>query len=137
MTESEHSFDTKVLIAVLSLLSVVAVVLVVANILVPILNGRRYDFSDDNLAKECLEMKDDLSAESCIEEKVYSYYDEGDCENALKVYDDIPDSWFEEDYMGYIYDDAYSISLSCEDESSQAYWENKNNKFSNQTEARN
>lgn len=137
MAEGKYSFDTKVLVTVLSLLSVVAVVLIVANILVPVLNGRKYDFSDNNLAKECLEMEDDSLAESCIEEKVYSYYDEGDCENALKVYDDIPDGWFEEDSMGYFYDDAYSISLSCEDESLQAYWENKNNTFSNQAEARN
>lgn len=137
MTESKHAVDAKILVVVLSLLSVVAVILVVANIMIPVLNRRNYDFSDDNLAKDCLLAEDEMSVDECLEDKAFSYYEEDDCEKALKVYDDIPSGWFEEDTLIHLYDEAYSLSLSCEDESLQSYWEEKNNKFMNRTEAKN
>ena len=99
------------------------------------INKKEYTYSDDNLAKECLQTSGDSSIMECLGDKAFSYYEEGDCVKALKVYDDIPAEQFDKRTLSDIYNDAYSFSLSCEDESLQIYWTDKFTELSNQLEA--
>ena len=123
--------DRIVLVVVLSLFSIMALVLLVINAL--LLFRSDNGLSDDNLAKECLEVNEG-SVEGCLNDKSFEYFMEGDCVGALKVYDDIQD-WFDQWTLAHLYDEAYSTSLSCDDESLQNYWKEKLEKVNNQLEA--
>lgn len=125
----------KRLVIMLSLLSFVAVVLVIINVLLPMVRNKEYNYSDDNLARECLEAGEDVDSSECLEDKAFSYLEEDDCKNALKVYDDVPVEVVDKAELAHLYDDAYAMSLSCDDESLQNYWAEKNKEISSQLEA--
>ncbi|MBQ6414227.1 hypothetical protein IJI28_01200 [Candidatus Saccharibacteria bacterium] len=135
MVNNKHNVDTKTLVIVLSSLLLVAIALVVAIVFLPMANKRNNDYSEDNLAKECLEAGEDMDLSECLEDKSFSYFEEGDCEKALKVYDDVPVGLVSKVELAHLYDEAYSLSLSCDDESLQNYWMGKNDEISNQLEA--
>ena len=123
--------------AVLFSLLFIIIVLVVVLVVLPIVNRSSIDsLSDDNLAKECLLMNGESSVTDCLDEKSSAYYDEGDCEKALRVYDDIPADAFDKYSLSDLYNEAYSTSIGCGDESLQSYWKNKFEELSNQLEGR-
>ena len=131
----KHGMNTKNMIVILSSLALLIILLVIIIVAVFIIKNKEYNLSDDNLAKDCLQNQDDAMHE-CIEDKAWSYFQAGDCEKALKVYDDIPADRFDKYTLSDFYDEAYSLSLSCEDESLQNYWLNKFESLSNQLEGR-
>ena len=104
--------------------------LIIAIILV----ANRNALSDDNFAEECLQGEDDGVIIDCLDEKSFEYYNNGDCEKALKVYDDVPVDLFDKNTLANIYDEAYSLSLDCNDESLRLYWENKSESIWSQLE---
>ena len=131
MNEGSQRKDTRVLIIVLSVLVSITVLLTIAIILRPILTGRH--FSDDNLAKECLKTDDPLAISKCIEEESSKYYEQGDCEKALKVYDDVPEDVFSDKYrLVDLYNEAYSLSSFCDDEALEEYWLGKIDELASQ-----
>lgn len=135
--QDKHEKDTKGLVVVFLLLLFVVVGLVVAIVVVLIMNREPIDeLGNDNLAKECLKASGDTSIKSCLEDKAMVYYEKGDCKAALRVYDDVPVESFDEHELLYLYDDAYSMSLDCDDESLQSYWKDKLESLSSQSEAR-
>ena len=126
----------KSLIVVLILLCVVAIVLAVIIVVMNSMNNSVVDKLDDgNLAKECLLKEDDASREYCLSDKSFELYEAGDCEKALKVYDDIPAEMYDDRHLAYLYDQAYGLSLTCEDEALETYWEDKLNALTEHLEA--
>ena len=123
MAEKEHKVEAKTLVAVLALLSVVIVVLIVLIVLLAL----REEYSDNGgLVGGCYETDDEDAIVECLNEEAFSFYsDENDCEKALKVYDDIPENSLSDRSAAILYDEAYSLSLSCDDLSLQEYWEEK------------
>lgn len=115
-------------------LVVMIVVLVIVNMLLPAMNDRA---DVERLVKPCLELNDDdeQTVAGCLEEKAFFYLDEGDCEKALMVYDYIPVERYDDYSLADRYDEAYSLSLSCDDTSKQEYWKNKFEELSNKLEA--
>lgn len=131
MVAERRRFDSKYLVIILSVIVVLIIILVLANI--SLLLSKK---NDGGLAKDCLSENIDVSVGACLDDLAYSYYDDGDCERALKVYEDIPEDRFDKYELQDYYDDAYSLSLECDDTSLQDYWENKSNALSNQSEGR-
>lgn len=136
MEKGRHKTEVKALIIALSVLVFLVIILIVANILVLFADEISISFlGNDNLAKDCL-LSEDVS--SCLYEKAYNYYEnEHDCQKALKVYDDIPIERFGDYELSDLYNDAYSMSTSCNDESLKEYWEQKFNDLSSRLEGRN
>ena len=124
--------QSKILIGVLcflatTIIGLVAGLIVVANNNTNTNTSNNADLNDNNLAKECLEGNTEDNAIDCLDEKAFSYYNDGhDCAKALKVYDDIPTTQFNEQAIARLYDEAYSLSLECGDKTLQSYWEEKN-----------
>ena len=136
MEKGRHKIEVKILIITLSILAMVILALIITIIKLSLANeNARPSLSDDNLAKECLE-GDNEQWMDCLEEKASAFIDQRDCENALKVYEDIPPDWFDEYTLADLYDEAYSLSFSCDDLSVQQYWEKKLNNLSKQLEGR-
>lgn len=136
MKKGRHKSEAKALIIALSILVVIILILIVINILVLFADEISViSLGNDNLSKDCL-LSEDVS--SCLYEKAYNYYEnEHDCEKALKVYDDIPAERFDEYELSDFYNDAYSMSTSCDDKSLEKYWEQKFNDLSSRLEGRN
>lgn len=136
MKKGRHKSEAKALIIALSILVVIILILIVINILVLFADEISViSLGNDNLSKDCL-LSEDVS--SCLYEKAYNYYEnEHDCEKALKVYDDIPAERFDEYELSDFYNDAYSMSTSCDDKSLEKYWEQKFNNLSSRLEGRN
>ena len=137
MNSGKKTIDTRGLVIVLGLLMIVVVALIVVNVIVLTTDTGDIvaNLGEDNLARECLMKEDDASIEYCLSGKAFAFIDEGDCEKALKVYDDIPVEIYDKRHLSYLYDEAYSLSLSCEDESLETYWLNKLNNMTEQLEA--
>jgi hypothetical protein len=136
MRDKHEKENMGLVITLLSLLFVV-VMLVVAVVVLFVMNrDSGNEYGDDNLAKECLKVDGDISIKSCLEDMAWSYYEDGDCDMALKVYDDVPVDIFDEYALSDLYDDAYSMSLGCDDESLQSYWKDKFEGLSARLEAR-
>ena len=134
MTEEKHQDGTKVLMMVLSFLMIVAIVLAVIIIVLQAINRNvGSELSEDNLARECLEGSVGERME-CLDEKSFSYYYDGYCEKALKVYEDASVDGFDNYSLLHLYDEAHSLSLICSDESVQEYWANKYEEILVQTE---
>ena len=134
MVNNKHNVDNKTLIIVLSSLLLMAVVLVVALVFLSKLNVQKDYYDDNNLAKECLQAENEGKLADCLDEKAFSYYEEGDCEKALKVYDDAPKERFSEYGLSDLYNEAYAMSNSCEDEALINYWAEKYEAVSSQLE---
>ena len=127
----------KPLIIVLVILLFVILILVLVNLII-LFRGRdngNKSLGDDNLTKECFQDYESEQTEDCIEEKSSSYFDEGNCELALKVYDDIPEDQFDKYTLLHFYDEAYQLSSLCNDDNLEDYWEAKFNGLSSQLEA--
>ena len=128
--ESKKGASNKVLIGVLCGLLVLIVGLGVGVVVVAI-NNNTDDTEDqgeeeEEIAWDCSQLDDgdrDMVL-YCLGREANSYYEAGDCVKALKVYDDISEDRFDKSIWASLYNEAYSISLSC-DESLQEYWENK------------
>lgn len=134
MEKQNHKAGVKAIIVVLLVLVFVAIILVVVNVFVLLTNKNDINnLGDDNLAKECLK-GDNEDWMGCLEDKSLEYYDEGDCGSALKVYEDVPPDWVNEYVLADLYNEAYSLSLSCDDLSLQHYWGEKFNDLSKQLE---
>lgn len=124
--------QSKILIGVLcflatTIIGLVAGLIVVANNNNASNTATNTGLNGNNLAKECLERNTEDDVIDCLDEKAFAYYDdEHDCAKALKVYDDIPTTQFNEQAIARLYDEAYSLSLECDDEALQNYWEEKN-----------
>lgn len=136
MTGDKNKANTQLLVVILSLLLFAITVLIIVIVIFNTMrNSIVDDLGDDNLAKECLRVDEDFSAKDCLEEKAQSYLDIGDCENALKVYEDIPAGWFDDYSLSDRYEEAYTLSFSC-DESVQNYWKNKHDTLLKRLEVR-
>lgn len=134
--KDNNKANTRLLIVALSLMFVI-IALAIAIVVLSTANKNSINsLSNDNLAKECLLMNSESSIMDCLDEKASTYYDEGDCGKALQVYDDIPTDAFDKHFLSNLYNEAYSISIGC-DESLQNYWNNKFKELSNQLEGRN
>lgn len=135
MEKGRHKTEVKILIIALSILAIIILILIITNLLVLFADDISINsLGSDNLAKDCLRSEDVMS---CLYEKAYYYYEnEHDCKKALKVYDDIPAERFDEYELSDFYNDAYSMSTSCDDESLEKYWEQKFNNLSNRLEGR-
>lgn len=128
--------DKKILIVMLLLLLIVVIGLGVA-ITVVILNN-----NDDSSVADCFQ--DGVDVRECIDEKAWSYIeadeDEEDgidgCEDALKLYDEIPINKIDKETIASLYNEAYSLSLYCGDEISQEYWGGKYRETMNQAGGR-
>ena len=133
MANNKHNVDTKTLVIVLSSLLLLAVALVIAIVFLPINNQESND-DGDNTAEECLQAENEGKLADCLDEKAFSYYEEGDCEKALKVYDDAPKERFSKYGLSDLYNEAYAMSNSCEDEALINYWAEKYEAVSSQLE---
>lgn len=123
----------KISITVLVSLLVVIVVLIVVNVAIGIKqNGN----TDDGADSDCLKLKSEEEVLDCIDEEAFSRYETVGCEEALKVYDEVPEGLFDDAWLELVYDNAYSLSLSC-NESLQEYWSVKFSNVAARTEARN
>ena len=136
-TNKKSKYKTEVvgLVVVLIILVVVMIILGVTNVLLPAVSDR----SDvEKLVKQCLDLNDDSeqTVASCLEEKAFFYLDEGDCNKALMVYDFIPTERYDDYSLADRYNEAYSLSLSCDDTAKQEYWKKKFEELSNKLEAR-
>ena len=128
MKKVMHNKNTRSLLVISVTLVIIILILIVVNLLIPVFKN------NNNLAKECLEFEDQEAME-CLEAKVDLFFDEDDCINALKVYDDIPANRFDKFTLSILYDDAYSMSLSCDNTDLENYWMDKKESISNQLEA--
>lgn len=136
MEKGKHKTEIKVLIIALSALAAIILILIVVNIKLSLDDKNSHPpLSDDNLAKECLE-GDNEQWMDCLDDKASGYLDERDCEKALKVYEDIPPDWFDKYTLADLYDEAYALSLSCDDLSIQNYWKKKLKEVSKDLEGR-
>lgn len=126
------SNNKKALVIILSLLSGMVVVLLVVNIAIVL---RQSGGSNGQGVKDCLKMEDRKEILNCINEEAFSYSYEDDCENALKVYSNVPVSQFDANELNVLYGRAYQISLSC-DEKTQEYWWGKYSEILNQMDGR-
>ena len=135
MKEGKEKANHKSLWLALILLFFVIIILVVINILIPIINTTTPDDSN-SLVKDCLQSEDINVLTDCIEAKVDEYTGQDDCAQALKVYDDIPVNRFDPYTLQDLYDQAYSLSIDCEDGAQQEYWKEKSESLSNQLEGR-
>lgn len=77
-----------------------------------------------------------MTTAECLESKAWKFFKEGDCDSALRVYDYIPTDQYDDYSLSDRYAEAYSLSLSC-DEEKQEYWKNKFEELSNKLEAKN
>lgn len=140
--ESQKGANNQVLIGVLCGLLVMIVALGVGVMVVMINNsgdGVLEEESDEEIyALDCsnLSDSDDEMVIKCLNKEALSYYDEGDCEKALSVYDDIPEDRFDKYLLNQLYNDAYVLSLSC-DTHLREYWENRRYNLASQLEGRN
>lgn len=134
MVNNKHDVDTKTLVIVLSSLLLAAIVLVIANIFLPMNNNQDDGNDGDNLAEECLQAENEGLLADCLDEKAFLYYKEGDCERALEVYDDAPKERFSEYGLSDLYNEAYAMSNSCGDEALVDYWAKKYEAVSSQLE---
>lgn len=125
MSKNKEKSLRSLLFVSFALLAIV-VVLIVVIVIVSIMNNNR------NLAEECLQDEETMS--ECLADKAFSYSMNDDCTNALKVYDDIPADRFDKYTLSDLYNEAYSISVSCGDESLRDYWSKKFEEISNQIE---
>lgn len=123
----------KSLIIVLSLLFVVVAVLVIVNIAIVLKHNGKLGGGG---IEDCLKLEDKKDVLNCINEEAFSYSYKDDCENALKVYNDIPVNQFDNNELITLYGQAYQISLSC-DEESQDYWWGRYHEVLSQMEGRN
>lgn len=135
MKEGKERANHKALWVALALLIFAIVILVVANILIPAIHTATH-YDDNNLVKECLQSDDVNVSTDCVEAKAEEYTDQGDCTQALKVYDDIPADHYDPYALQDLYDQAYSLSIDCEDGTLQEYWKAKSESLSNQLEGR-
>ena len=126
MVDNKQVDSSKKLVVVLALLSVVVVVLVVLIVLLTPHEKHDGNNGYSGLARDCYEIGDEDAIMECLNDKAFSFYsDENDCEKALKVYDDISEGSLSDRSVAMLYDEAYSLSLSCDDSSLQEYWEEK------------
>ena len=134
MEKGRHKTEVRALIIALSVLVFLVLVLIVANVLALFADEISINnLGNDNLAKDCLRSEDVMD---CLHEKSFNYYkNEHDCQKALKVYDDIPAERFDDYELSDFYNDAYSMSISCNDESLEKYWEQKFNDLSSRLES--
>lgn len=136
MVEEKNTIGVRGLVIILVGLIVSAIALAVIIVVMNSMNDNVVDkLDDDNLAKECLLKEDDASREYCLSDKSFELYEAGDCEKALKVYDDIPAEMYDDRHLAYLYDQAYGLSLTCEDEALETYWEDKLNALTEHLEA--
>jgi hypothetical protein len=137
MEKGKYKTEIKVLIIALSALVAIILILIAVIIKLSLDNKNSHPpLSDDNLAKECLE-GDNEQWMDCLDDKASGYLEERDCEKALKVYEDVPPDWFDKYTLADLYDEAYSLSLSCDDLSLREYWEKKFNNLSKELEGMN
>lgn len=127
--------DSKVLMWVLIALLCIVIALVATIVIINLGGGGRVVVDNEDV-QVCLDGRETLAVDECIEEKASEYLDEGDCDKALQLYEDVPAGGVDEDTLYYLYDQAYSTSTYCEDEEAIEYWRGKNNQFMNATEAR-
>ena len=121
---------------VILLISLLTLIVVIVGVIIIVLNNKNSQPNNqENLAIECLDGDSEL-LNDCLDDKAFEYFEEGDCVKALKVYDDVPVDRVDQDTLEYLYDEAYSMSISCEDETLEEYWRKKNDQFNNKTEAR-
>ena len=123
--------DDRVLKLILLVLSSLMVVMII-TVIVVVINKQ----DDGDLAKACLQAENDGAIMDCLDEKAYSYYEEGDCEKALKVYDDVPADRFDEYTLSDIYQEAYALSDGCKDKSLRKYWLDKYSEATDHLEGR-
>lgn len=135
---THRKINNNVVVLVLLVLMIVMVGLIVANVVV-LTRGEddMIELGDDNLAKDCLQKDNEESMENCLNDRAFDYFMDNDCENALKVYEDVPADRLDKRLVSHLYDEAHSLSMSCDDESLQEYWEDKLNKSLGQLEAGN
>ena len=131
MVGDRHKKNEKALLMILSLLFLMMVALIV--VIVVLATRSNYD---KTAMTECLKNDDELEAVTCIKNLAFSYYEKDGCRTALKIYDDVPEERFEMVFLKNLYNEAYSMSLSC-DESLQKYWKDKYEGIANQLEGRN
>lgn len=123
----------KISIVVLVSLLVAIIVLVFVNIAIGLKHSEEVG---NEIETDCTKLKDKEEALDCIDEKAFSNYQTAGCEEALKVYDEVPEGLFDDAWLELVYDNAYSLSLSC-NESLQEYWSVKFSNIAARTEARN
>ena len=128
MNENGQKRGNLIMVVALSLLVVAVIVLIVLNVVFAISNNKE-------LSSECLRIKEDIEAMDCLNEEAFSYYDDNNCVEALKVYEGIPENRFNSDLLSRLYGRAYQMSLSC-DEDLQSYWKEKFDEVSKLVEAR-
>ncbi len=114
-------------------MSVVVAVLVIVNIAIILKHNGKLGGGG---IEDCLKLEDKKDVLNCINEEAFSYSYKDDCENALKVYNDIPVNQFDNNELIALYGQAYQISLSC-DEKSQDYWWGRYHEVLSQMEGRN
>ncbi len=134
MTKGELKVDAKVLIWIMSLLVFVALVLIIVNALIFMNGNKPGAVNDDNLAKECLSIADAEEMIQCVDETSFDYYMQDDCDKAMKIYADVPEDMLDKTNLAFLYNEAYSMSLSCGDELSQGNWKEKYENIANQLE---
>jgi uncharacterized membrane protein YvbJ len=101
-------------------------IIIVLGVSIIFLNMREEHDISSGLIRDCFETNDEDAIMECLNEKAFSIYaDENNCEKALKVYDDIPDDSMSDRSIAMLYDEAYSLSLSCDDLSLRTYWNEK------------
>ena len=127
--------DAKILIWIMSLLVFAALVLMIVNALI-FMNDNKPGavINDDNLAKDCLLMADAEEMIQCVDETSFDYYMQDDCDKAMKIYADVPEGMLDKTNLAFLYNEAYSMSLSCGDELSQENWKEKYENIANQLE---
>ena len=136
--KSDKKKNTEGLFVALTILVFAAVVLIIVNVELFYLRGGVNNKPDvEKVAKECwyLDEEDEMSTAECLESKAWMFFEEGDCDSALRVYDYIPTDQYDDYSLSDRYAEAYSLSLSC-DEEKQEYWKNKFEELSNKLEAK-
>ena len=132
MKKVMHNKNSKATLVASIIIIAIMIILIIVNLVLFFI--RKHE--SDNLAKSCLEIEDDAMVVNCIEEKANAYDDAGDCVNALKVYDSIPEDRLDKYVLSDLYDEAYSLSSDCEDGLREDYWADKLEALSSQLEGR-
>ena len=129
MEKRQRDRNVKPLINILIILVITIIILILITIITIINNSK--DTGDN-----CLQEDNEEAIFDCLSEKSFEYYDEDNCEKALKVYSDFPVDNLSTDLKARIYDEAYSLSLDCEDTASQQYWGDKYEKLTSNLEGK-
>lgn len=130
--QTEKANNKPLVILLISLLTLIAII--VGAILLN-LNNRNNRPDNGDLAAECL-YGDDESITNCLDDKAFDYYEKDDCIKAMEVYYDVPENRIGQDMLQHLYNEAYSMGVSCEDKSSEEYWLKKIQQLNKGTEAR-